>query len=68
MHDLRGTYILSLNKPKTTSYDLNSFSYILTKYIAKCATWFSRTTEFTGFKLIQDRILYSGFSFWLIYL
>ena len=24
---------------------------------------FSRTTEFTGFKLIQGRILYSGFSF-----
>ena len=26
-YDLRGNYILSLSKPKTTTYSLNSFSY-----------------------------------------
>ena len=32
MHDLRGNYILSLNKPGTTSYGLSSlFSYISAK-------------------------------------
>ena len=32
MHDLRGNYILSLNKRGTTSYDLSSlFSYVSAK-------------------------------------
>ena len=31
MRDLRGNYILSLNKPKTTSYGLNFFSYVSAK-------------------------------------
>ena len=38
MHDLRGNYILSLNKPRTTSYGLSFFPYVLTKCVAKCAT------------------------------
>ena len=38
MNDLRGNHILSLNKPRTTTYGLSSFSYVLTKYVAKCAT------------------------------
>ena len=29
---------LSLNKPGTTSYGLSSFSCVLAKYVAKCAT------------------------------
>ena len=34
MHDLRGNYILSLNKPGTTSYGLSSlFSYISAKLL-----------------------------------
>ena len=28
MHDLRGNYILSLNKPGTTSYGLSSFFFL----------------------------------------
>ena len=35
MHDLRGNYILSLNKPRTTSYGLSFFPYVLTKCVAK---------------------------------
>ena len=38
MHDLRGNYILSLNKPRTTSYGLRFFPYVLTKCVGKCAT------------------------------
>ena len=30
-YDLRGNYILSLSKPKTTTYRLNSFSYFSAK-------------------------------------
>ena len=30
--DLRGNYILSLSKPKTTTYGLNSFSYFSAKH------------------------------------
>ena len=30
-YDLRGNYILSLSKPKTTTYGLNSFSYFSAK-------------------------------------
>ena len=30
-YDLRGNYILSLSKPKTTTYGLNSFSYLSAK-------------------------------------
>ena len=50
MHDLRGNYILFLNKPGTTSYDLSSlFSYVSAK-LRNALPDFIRTYEFTGFK------------------
>ena len=49
MHDLRGNYILSLNKPKTTSYGLGTFSNVSAK-LRNALPDFIRTTEFTGFK------------------
>ena len=50
MHDLRGNYILSLNKPGTTSYVLISlFSYVSAK-LRNALPDFIRTYEFTGFK------------------
>ena len=54
MRDLRGNYILSLNKPKTTSYGLSSFSCVLAK-LRNALPDFVRTTEFTGFKLENPR-------------
>ena len=63
MHDLRTNYILSLNKPGTTSHGLSSFSYISAK-LRNALSDFIRTTEFTVFKReIKGRILNSGFSF-----
>ena len=64
MHDVRGNYILSLNKPGTASYGLSSlFSYVSAK-LQNALPDFIRTYEFTGFKReIQGRILYSGFPF-----
>ena len=50
MRYLRGNYILSLNKPKTTSYGLSSFSYVSAK-LRKALPDFLRTTKFTGFAL-----------------
>ena len=50
MHDLRGNYILFLNKPGTTSYGLSSlFSYLSAK-LQNALPDFIRTYEFTGFK------------------
>ena len=50
MHDLRGNYILSLNKPGTTSYDLTSlFSYKSAK-LRNALSHFIRTYELTGLK------------------
>ena len=50
MHDLRGNYILSLNKPGTTSYGLTSlFSYVSAK-LRNALPDFIRTYKFTGFK------------------
>ena len=49
MHDLRGNYILSLNKPRTTSHGVSSFSYVSAK-LRNGLSDFIRTTEFTGFK------------------
>ena len=50
MHDLRGDYILFLNKPGTTSYGLSSlFSYVSAK-LRNALPDFIRTSEFTGFK------------------
>ena len=50
MHDLRGNYILSLNKPGTTSYGVSClFSYVSAKLRNELSD-FIRTYEFTGFK------------------
>ena len=50
MHDLRGNYILFLNKPGTTSYGLSSlFSYVSAK-LRNALQAFIRTYEFSGFK------------------
>ena len=50
MHDLRGNYILSLNKPATTIYGLSSlFSYVSAK-LQNSLPDFIRKYEFTGFK------------------
>ena len=49
MHDLRGNYVLSLKKPKTTSYGLSSFSNVSAK-LRNALPDFTRTTEFTGFE------------------
>ena len=49
MHDIHGKYILSLNKPKTTSYGLSFFSNVSAK-LRNALPDFTRTTEFTGFK------------------
>ena len=50
MHDLRGNYILSLNKPGTTMYGLSFlFSYVSAK-LRNALPDFIRKYEFTGFK------------------
>ena len=50
MHDLRGNYILSLNKPGTISDGLSSlFSYKSAK-LRNALPHFIRTYEFTGLK------------------
>ena len=50
MHDLRGNYILFLDKTGTTSYGLSSlFSYVSTK-LRNALPDFIGTYEFTGFK------------------
>ena len=50
MHDLHGNYILSLNKPGTTSYGLSSlFSYVSAK-LRNALPDFIRTYELTSFK------------------
>ena len=54
MRDLRGNYILLLNKPGTTSYGLSSLSSSLHSYVSSklrnALPDFIRTYEFTGFK------------------
>ena len=53
-YDLRGNYILSLSKPKTTTYGLNSFSYFSAKQWNAMSDFF-RTTFFADFKTkLQD--------------
>ena len=53
-YDLRGNYILSLSKLKTTTYGLNSFSYFSAKQWNALPDFF-RTTFFSDFKTkIQD--------------
>ena len=50
MHDLRGNYILFLNKPGTTSYGLCSLFSFLSAKLRNALPDFIRTYEFTGFK------------------
>ena len=53
-YDLRCNYILSLSKPKTTTYGLNSFSYFSVKQWNALPDFF-RTSFFADFKTkIQD--------------
>ena len=53
-YDLRGNYILSLSKPKTTTYGFNSFSYFSAKQWNALPDFF-RTSFFADFKTkIQD--------------
>ena len=63
-YDLRENCILSLSKPRTTSYALNSFFFTCQLSCGRNALPdFIRTTEFTGFKMrIPGRILFSRFS------
>ena len=46
-YDLRGNYILSLSKPKTTTYGLNSFSYFSAKQWNALPNFF-RSSFFAG--------------------
>ena len=50
MHDLRGNYILFLNKPGTISYGLSSLFYYVSAKLRNALPDFIRTYEFTGFK------------------
>ena len=50
MHDLRGNYILSLNKSGTTSYGLSSFFSYVSAKLRNALPDLIRTYEFTGFK------------------
>ena len=53
-YDLRGNYILSLSKPKTTTYGLNAFSFFSAKQWNALPNFF-RTSFFADFKTkIQD--------------
>ena len=74
MRHLRGNYILSLNKPKTTSYGLSSFFYVSAK-MRNALPDFIRTTEFTGFKVenlrthfVQRLFFFNNISLKIIYL
>ena len=49
MHNLRGNYILSLNKPRTTSYGFAPSSYVSAK-LRNALSDFIRATELTGLK------------------
>ena len=54
VYALLGNYILSLSKPKTTTYGLNSFSYFSAKQWNALPDFF-RTSFFADFKTkIQD--------------
>ena len=63
MHDLRRNYILSINKPKTTSYSLSSF----VTYQLSCEIRYPVLSVPLRLLVLnqrmQDSILYRGFSF-----
>ena len=50
MHDLRVKYILSLNKPRTTSHGLSSLLSYVSAQLRNALPDFIRTYEFAGFK------------------
>ena len=55
-YDLRGNYILSLSKPKTTTYGLNSFSYFSAKQWNALPDFF-RTSFFLQALRLKYRML-----------
>ena len=58
-YSLRGTNILSLPKPSTTTYGLNSFSYSSAKYWNSLPDHFRKTVDYSEFK---RKLLVYGFS------
>ena len=58
-YSLRGTNILSLPKPSTTTYGLNSFSYSSVKYWNSLPDHFRKTVDYSEFK---RKLLVHGFS------
>ena len=58
-YSLRGTNILSLPKPSTTTYGLNSFSYSSVKYWNSLPDHFRMTVDYSEFK---RKLLVHGFS------
>ena len=54
MHDLRGNYILFLNKPGTTSYGLSSLFYYVSAKLRNAPPDLIRTYEFTGTDLKRE--------------
>ena len=61
-YDLRGNYILSLSKPKTTTYGLNSFSYFSAKQWTALPDFF-RTSFLQTFRLKYRALPFLKFSF-----
>ena len=57
-YSLRGTNILSLPKPFTTTYGLNSFSYSSVKYWNSLPDHFRKTVDYSEFK---RKLLVHGF-------
>ena len=61
-YDLRGNYILSLSKPKTTTYGLNSFSYFSAKQWTALPDFF-RTSFLQTLRLKYRALPFLNFSF-----
>ena len=61
-YDLRGNYILSLSKPKTTTYGLNSFSYFSAKQWTALPDFF-RTSFLQTLRLKYRALPFLKFSF-----
>ena len=61
-YDLRGNYILSLSKPKTTTYGLNSFSYFSAKQWTALPD-FLRTSFLQTLRLKYRALPFHKFSF-----
>lgn len=64
-YDLRGNYILSLSKPKTTTYGLNSFSYFSAKQWNALSDVFR--TSFLQTLILKCRVLPLCRFFLLVY-